>query len=105
MAYTAYADLNDLATYLVVNVEDLDSDSQRLLNRANELVKQITDNTEEQNKTYTLVVQYPFHKVTYSVIVDTGGMSTNINTITTFKVFTKSFGSVGASSERFTVGI
>jgi len=51
--YTTYATNADLATYLGVVVGDLPSDSQRLLNRANELVKQITlSNIDETNENH-----------------------------------------------------
>ena len=46
--YTVYADMTDLAEYLGTSVESLPSDSQRLLNRANELVKQITINNIDE---------------------------------------------------------
>ena len=48
-----------------------------------QLLKQVTGNVEEQNKVYRLVVQYPFHKVTYDVIIDSGGASGNINELST----------------------
>ena len=50
------------------------------------LLKQTTGNSEEQNKVYELIVQYPFHKETYNVIVDSGGTSTNTNTFSTITV-------------------
>lgn len=51
MAYTAYATLASLATYLAVDVGDLSADSQRLLNRANELVKHLTLNNIDEDDT------------------------------------------------------
>ena len=52
----------------------------------NKLVKHITSDEVVQNQSYELVVQYPFHKETYNVLIDGGGMPTNINTSTTFTV-------------------
>ena len=48
------------------------------------LLKKITTNELEQNKTYTLKVQYPFWNTYYSVLVSGGGLNTDLNSITTF---------------------
>ena len=51
-----------------------------------ELAKQLTGNTEEQNKSYTLLVQFPFYKETYEVLIDSGGLSGNINELSTLTI-------------------
>ena len=50
----------------------------------NQLFKHIVSNSTEQNKVYQLVVQYPFWRETYDVIIDSGGTSTNLNQFHTF---------------------
>lgn len=50
------------------------------------LVKKITTGDKEQNKLYTLKVQYPFWNKEYEVIVEGGGINTDINSITTFSL-------------------
>jgi hypothetical protein len=51
-----------------------------------ELEKQITKLDSVQNKVFQLVVQYPFYSQTYNVIIDSGGLSTNINQLQTLTV-------------------
>jgi len=48
------------------------------------LVKKITTGTIEQNKVYTLKVQYPFWNKEYNIVIEGGGINTDINSITTF---------------------
>ncbi|NOQ50267.1 MAG: hypothetical protein GQ557_01205 [Mycoplasmataceae bacterium] len=50
----------------------------------NSLVKKITTGDIAQNTIYTIKVQYPFWNKEYDVIVEGGGMNTDINSITTF---------------------
>jgi hypothetical protein len=50
----------------------------------NSLVKKITTGVEEQNKVYVLKIQYPFWSKEYNVLIEGGGMNTDINSITTF---------------------
>lgn len=51
-----------------------------------DLMRQVTKNDQEQNKTYNLRIQYPFYQDTYDVVIDTGGMTPNINDLATFSV-------------------
>ena len=53
------------------------------------LLKHVVSGDTEQNTDYTLLVQYPFFQVSYDVIVDSGGTSPNINTLSTFTVTLK----------------
>jgi len=50
------------------------------------ILKHVTAGSTAQNTTYELIVQYPFFKVTYNVILDSGGTEPNINTLSTFTV-------------------
>jgi hypothetical protein len=50
------------------------------------LVKKITTGDVEQNKTYTIKVQYPFWNKEYNVVIEGGGINTDINSITTFSL-------------------
>jgi len=53
------------------------------------LVKKITTGDVAQNTVYELKVQYPFWQKTYNVIIEGGGISTDINSITTFSITLK----------------
>ena len=48
------------------------------------LVKKITTGVVAQNTVYTIKVQYPFWNKEYEVIIEGGGINTDINSITTF---------------------
>lgn len=48
------------------------------------LVKKITTGDVEQNTIYTIRVQYPFWVKEYDVVIEGGGINTDINSITTF---------------------
>jgi hypothetical protein len=48
------------------------------------LLKHVVTGDISQNTTYQLVVQYPFFKSTYNVVLDSGGTEPNINTLSTF---------------------
>jgi len=50
------------------------------------ILKHVVSGAIEQNTVYELIVQYPFFKVTYDVIIENGGTSPNINTLSTFTV-------------------
>ncbi len=50
------------------------------------LLRQIAKNDQEQNQEYTLRVQYPFFTQTYTVNVENGGTSPNLNELTTLTV-------------------
>ncbi len=54
--------------------------------KLNSLLKHVVSGNTAQNTTYTLLVQYPFFKVSYEVLLDTGGTQPNINTLSTFTV-------------------
>ena len=51
-----------------------------------EISKHITSNSNEQNKTFELVIQYPFYKETYEVLIDTGGLGNSLNQLATITV-------------------
>ena len=48
------------------------------------LMKKITTGDTAQNTIYTIKVQYPFWNKEYSVVIEGGGVNTDINSITTF---------------------
>ena len=48
------------------------------------LVKKITTGDVDQNTIYTIKIQYPFWNKEYNVIIEGGGINTDINSITTF---------------------
>ena len=50
------------------------------------LLKHAVSGETEQNKTYTLLVQYPFFQVSYEVVLENGGTQPNINTVSTFSL-------------------
>ena len=50
------------------------------------LVKKITTGDVSQNTVYTLKVQYPFWNKEYRVVIEGGGINTDINSITTFSL-------------------
>jgi hypothetical protein len=50
----------------------------------NKLVKHLTSNTLYQNEEYTLKIKYPFHEEEYDLLIDKGGISTNMNEISVF---------------------
>jgi hypothetical protein len=57
--------------------------------KLNSLLKHIVSGSVAQNNTYELIVQYPFFKVTYDVVLESGGTQPNINTLSTFTVALK----------------
>ena len=50
------------------------------------LVKKITTGVVAQNTVYTIKVQYPFWNKEYNVVIEGGGINTDINSITTFSL-------------------
>ena len=50
----------------------------------NGLLKKITTGDVDQNTVYSLKVQYPFWNKTYNVIVEGGGINTDLNSISAF---------------------
>jgi hypothetical protein len=50
------------------------------------LVKKITTGDISQNTVYELKVQYPFWSKEYNVVIEGGGINTDINSITTFSL-------------------
>jgi hypothetical protein len=54
--------------------------------KLNNVFKHVVSNASLQNTVYELVVQYPFWKETYNVIIDSGGSSNNVNSFHTFSV-------------------
>jgi hypothetical protein len=58
------------------------------------LVKKITTGDISQNTVYELKVQYPFWSKTYNIIIEGGGINTDINSITTFSLTLKQAASI-----------
>lgn len=57
--------------------------------KLNSILKHVLTGDTAQNTTYTLLVQYPFFQKSYSVVVDSGGINPNINTLASFTVVFK----------------
>ena len=53
------------------------------------MLKHLVSSDIDQNTLYTLKVQYPFFNVEYEVILDSGGLQPNINTLSTFSLTLK----------------
>ena len=54
--------------------------------KLNSILKHVVSGDTAQNTSYSLLVQYPFFKETYNVLVNNGGTNPNINTLSTFTV-------------------
>jgi hypothetical protein len=50
------------------------------------LLKHVVTGSIDQNTIYSLLVQFPFFQVTYSVVIENGGAPTNLNSLSTFSV-------------------
>jgi len=55
----------------------------------NSLLKHVVTGDTGQNTTYTLLVQYPFFQKSYDVVIDSGGINPNVNTLASFTVVFK----------------